>query len=256
MILEIENLNFKYSNKEILKDVSFKIDKEETVCLLGKNGVGKTTLLELILSLKKYKNGSISINNKLIKEYSNKELSKLISYVPQSIEDTSLTVHDFLILGRIPYFNISPSIEDESEVINILKKLNIEHLINNPLNELSGGERQLISIGRAMLSKPKLMILDEPTANLDINNKKKILDLLKSLNKNEKVIIFISIHDINEALYISDRLLMMKEGKILYDIKSKDIKEEYINNTYDVRCEIIDNSNKFINFYFKEKTNE
>lgn len=256
MILEIKNLSFKYSKKEVLKEVSFKIDKEEIICLLGKNGVGKTTLLELILSLKKCKNGSILIDNKSIKEYSNKELSKLISYVPQSIEDTNLTVHDFLILGRIPYFNISPSKEDENEVKNILKKLHIEHLIDNPLNELSGGERQLISIGRAMLSKPKLMILDEPTANLDINNKKKILDLLKTLNKNENVTIFISIHDINEALYISNRLLMMKEGKILYDIKSKDLKEEYINNIYDIKCDIIDNSNKFINFYFKEKEND
>ena len=252
MILKVKNLCFKYDKNDILKDVSFKIQNQEIVCLLGKNGVGKTTLLELILSLKKLKQGSILIDNKPIDEYKNKELAKIISYVPQSLEDTNLTVHDFLILGRVPYFNISPSKEDENKVNEILKKLNIENLINNPLNELSGGERQLISIARATLSNPKLIILDEPTANLDIHNKKKILNLLKSLSKEKNISIFISIHDINEALYVSDRLLMMKDGNIIYDIESSNLKEEYINDIYDVNCEIINNSNKFINFYTKE----
>ena len=253
MMLEVNNVSFSYSKKEILNNVSFKIDEGEIVTILGKNGVGKTTLLEILLSIKKAKNGSILLNNKNLEEYSSKEKAKLIAYVPQILDETNLTVYDFLLLGRIPYFNLSPSKEDKEEVLKIIKEFNLEEIANHSMVKVSGGERQLVSIARAMLTKPKILILDEPTSALDIQNTKKVLDTLERLVKKENISILISMHDINEALAISNRLLIFKEGSILFDIKPNMISENVIYETYGVNSKLIKTNEKiFIDFYRKE----
>ncbi len=253
MILEVNNLSFSYSKKEILNNVSFKLDEGEIVTILGKNGVGKTTLLEILLSIKKAKTGSIILNNKNLEEYSSKDKAKLIAYVPQILDETSLTVFDFLLLGRMPYFNMFPSKEDKEEVFKIIKEFNLEEIANHSMTEVSGGERQLVSIARTMLTKPKILILDEPTSALDVQNTKKVLHILETLVKRENVSILISMHDINEALAISNRLLMFKEGSILFDIKPNMISENVIYETYGVNSKLIKRNEKlFIDFYGKD----
>ena len=253
MILEVNNLSFSYSKKEILNNVSFKIDEGEIVTILGKNGVGKTTLLEILLSIKKAMNGSIILDNRNLKEYSSKEKAKIIAYVPQILNETNLTVYDFLLLGRIPYFNLSPSKNDIEEVLKIIKEFNLDEIANNSMAEISGGERQLVSIARAMLTKPKLLILDEPTSALDVQNTKKILGTLETLVKKENVSVLISMHDINEALAISNRLLMFKEGSILFDIKPNMINQNVIYETYGVNSKLIKGNERiFIDFYGKD----
>ena len=253
MILTVKNLSFSYSNKEVLHNISFSLNKGEIVTILGKNGVGKTTLLELLLSLKKIKEGSIILDNKDLKEYSTKEKSKLIAYVPQNLEESSLTVFDFLLLGRIPYFNLFPTKEDKDEVLRVINDFSLEEIVNNSMMEISGGERQLVSIARAMLSKPKILILDEPTSSLDIQNTKKVLSTLKNLVKKQSITILISIHDINEALYLSDRLIMFKDGKVLYDIKPNLITEDIIYETYGINSNILKNNDSlYIDFYRKD----
>ena len=253
MILTVKNLSFSYSNKEVLHNISFSLNKGEIITILGKNGVGKTTLLELLLSLKKIKEGSIILDNKDLKEYSTKEKSKLIAYVPQNLEESSLTVFDFLLLGRIPYFNLFPTKEDKDEVLRVINDFSLEEIVNNSMMEISGGERQLVSIARAMLSKPKILILDEPTSSLDIQNTKKVLSTLKNLVKKQSITILISIHDINEALYLSDRLIMFKDGKVLYDIKPNLITEDIIYETYGINSNILKNNDSlYIDFYRKD----
>lgn len=257
MILEVKHLSFNYGKKNILKDVSFSINRGEIVSLLGKNGAGKSTLINLLLGIKKPNVGDVYLDDKLINKYKPNERAKKIAYVPQELEETSLSVYDFLLLGKLPYFNLLPSPNDKEEITKVLFMFGLANIAYRSMSEISGGERQLVNILRALLTHPDVLLLDEPTSSLDIKNQKKILLLLKDIARKENIVVMLSLHDINEALFISDRLLLLKDGKLKYDIKSNEINDKIINDIYDVKANIVNvNNSKIISFLEKEKTDE
>ena len=240
-MIKVNNLSFSYlKDKPVLEDVSFDIKEGECVILLGPNGVGKSTLINLLTGVNKIKKGDIIFNDKSIKDITHKEKANYIAYVPQLIEGNDLTVRDTVLLGRLPYYKIYPNKIDYALTDKYIEEFKLDSIKDNATNRISGGERQKCNIARGFIQDSKLIILDEPTNNLDIASRMEVLNLIKSeRNKNKKSFI-ISMHDINEALEIGDKFVMLKDKHIYKILTKEELKEEDIYNVYNVKNKIID----------------
>ena len=238
-MIKINNVSFHYlKNKEVLNDVSFDIKDGECVILLGPNGVGKSTLISLILGVNKLQTGEITFDDINLKDLKPKDRSDYIAYVPQLVEGNSLTVTDTILLGRLPYYKIYPNKSDYQKVEEILERFNLTHLKDSQTNEISGGERQKVSIARGFVQNSKVVIFDEPTSNLDIKAQLEVLSLIKNEKQNNKSFL-ISMHDINQALEIGDKFIFLKEGKIKYNVTKDEIDEKLLMDVYGVKSKII-----------------
>ena len=180
-----------------------------------------------------------TFDDKPIKEVSHKEISDYISYVPQLLNGTDLTVEETILLGRLPYYKVYPNKEDYREVEEIITKFKLENLKDKLTNEISGGERQKVNIARAFIQNSKLVIFDEPTSNLDIKAQLEILNLIKKEKVEQEKSFLISMHDINQALSIGDKFIFLKEGKIIKICTKNDITSQLIDEVYDVHSKII-----------------
>lgn len=221
--LTLENVHFEYSKDKNdfphfnLLDINLSFKKGEFVSLLGPNGSGKSTILKLISGLLKPNSGRLLLNNVNYSSIPIKSLAKKIAFVPQS----SLTVFPFslfeiVMMGRTPYLNYIgyEKEEDRNIVEEALQLVGISDLKNHCINEVSGGEAQLAFIARAIVQKPEIILLDEPNAHLDIKHQLTIFNLIKNLSiKNNLTVISVS-HDLNLAGFYSDRIILIKDGRI------------------------------------------
>jgi len=220
MGLIVRDLFCGYNNTVILKNINFVLQDGEILGVIGPNGSGKTTLLRVITKVIPPRSGYIFINGRNISKISVKELAKTISVVSQyqNIElFANMTVMEFVLLGRIPYFKRLQFVEtpkDEEIAAECMKLTGIYELKDKYIHQISGGERQLTYIARALSQEPKMLLLDEPTAHLDIGHQIKILDLLKKLNKEKNLTIFIILHDLNLASEYCDRLILLDNGTL------------------------------------------
>lgn len=245
-MLKVENVSFKYHKNYplILDGISLSLNDGEIGIILGKNGVGKSTLFKLIVGLIKPKSGEIFIDENNLNKMKFKDRAKLISYVPQTIEFGDLSVYETILSGRVAHYSLFPSKKDEEIVQNIIKEMHLEGFLNKNVNELSGGERQKIAIARALVQEPKVLIFDEPTGNLDIGNEQLILDEAHKICRNKNISILISIHDISIASYYGDKFFLLKDNKIKYSGDKKIINETNISDIFDVKATIKDIDNK------------
>ena len=245
-MLKIENLSFKYHKNSplILDDISLSLNDGEIGIILGKNGVGKSTLFKLIVGLIKPKSGDIFVDEFNLNNMKSKDRAKLISYVPQTIEFGDLSVYETILSGRVSHYSLFPSKKDEEIVQNVIKEMHLEGFLNKNVNELSGGERQKIAIARALVQEPKVLIFDEPTGNLDIGNEQLILDEAHKICRNKNISILISIHDISIASYYGDKFFLLKDNKIKYSGDKEVINEANISDIFDVKATIKDIDNK------------
>jgi len=234
MKLKIKGISFSYKSEEILKNISFEIKKGEIVAVLGKNGAGKSTLLKTMAKMLKAKKGSVFCDSLDLFKLPRKEFVKKLSYVSQKQTSNDLNVFEMLMLGRRSYFNFRPTKEDFEEVQKVIDKLSLNHIKLKPTNELSGGELQKVAIARAIIQKSDIILLDEPTNNLDIKNQIEILKLLKSLKKTAVLVL----HDVNLAIRFCDKLIFMRDGKILYEGDKSIITPELIKDVYDIEVDI------------------
>jgi len=215
-MLEIKNLICGYE-KFFLQDINLKVNNGELVGIIGPNGSGKTTLLRAITKVIKPKKGSIIFEGENIWQMGFKELARKIAIVSQSIEISTMTVEEFVLLGRIPYYGKFQFWETKKDIEiaeNSMFLTDTFKLKNQFINEISGGERQLVFIARALAQEPKLLLLDEPTAYLDITHQVGILDLIKRLNKKFGLTVIMVLHDLNLASEYCTRLVLFNEGKI------------------------------------------
>jgi len=216
-MLEIKNLTCGYDAKFFLKDINLKIESKELVGIIGPNGSGKTTLLKGITRVLKPKTGGIFFEGKNIAQMGFGELAKRIAVVSQSFETGSMSVEEFVLLGRIPHFERFQFLETKMDFEIVRKCMALTDTFrfkDRPISEISGGERQLALIARALAQEPKLLLLDEPTTHLDITHQVGVLDLISRLNKELSLTVIMVLHDLNLASEYCHRLVLINEGKM------------------------------------------
>lgn len=206
-----------YQDKQILWDINLDVLAKEIMGIIGPNGSGKTTLLRAVSRLIKPKEGTIHFDNRDIWQMKYKELARTIAVVSQGLPEESLTVEEFVLLGRIPYFEGLQFLETNHDLEVAEKCMELTDVLNlkdRPIGQISSGERQLALIARALAQEPTLLLLDEPTTYLDIAHQVEILDLIKRLNRKMGLTVLMVLHDLNLASEYCDRIALLSEGRI------------------------------------------
>jgi iron complex transport system ATP-binding protein len=216
-MLEIRDLTCGYDAKFVLKNINLEIKSREVVGIIGPNGSGKTTLLRAITRVLKPKNGGIFFEGRDIAQAPFGELAKKMAVVSQSFETPFMSVEEFVLLGRIPHFERFQFLETREDLEIARRCMALTDTLkfrDRPISEISGGERQLALIARALAQEPRLLLLDEPTTHLDITHQVGILDLISRLNGELALTVIMVLHDLNLASEYCHRLVLINEGKI------------------------------------------
>ena len=227
-MIDVKELSFKYQRKGkfVLDKLDFSCEKGTVNILIGLNGSGKTTLIKTIAGLLENYQGEVFIDGKDLKGLSIKERAKKMAYVAQrsnAVDD--FPVLDYLLFGTVNKMNFyqSPKEEDKKKVLDCAGEFGITYLLDKKLGEISGGERQIVSICAAIVQDTNLVILDEPTSALDIKNQNKVLSLIKKIAREQGTTFILSSHNPNHALYLEGNVVLLKDGKILKEGKASEI---------------------------------
>jgi len=238
----LRSLSCGYQKKVINKDISFFIDSGEIICLLGPNGVGKTTLFKGLLGLIDVMSGRVLVDGEDIKEWNSKRLAKTIAYVPQAhTPPFAFSVQDVVIMGRNAHMGSfsGPTSEDVRIADETLEKLGIVHLRDRIYTEISGGERQMVLIARALAQQPAFLVMDEPTANLDYGNQVRVLGQIKELAASGIGIIMTS-HSPDHAFLCSTKVaLFLRNRTLLIGSTEHIVTEKNLEQAYGVEINII-----------------
>jgi len=214
MGFELKGLKCGYSNKAVLKGISFTMDAGEVLCVLGPNGTGKTTLFKTILGLIKPLEGQILFNGENSMHWSRSKMAQVIGYIPQA-QNTSFPfgVMDMILMGRTAHLGnfASPSQKDKKIAERAIDTLGISYLVKRIFTELSGGEKQLVLIARALAQEPEILVMDEPTSALDFGNQLKVLSHVRQLARNGLTIIMAS-HVPDHAFFYSTKVMLLNQG--------------------------------------------
>lgn len=215
MFLETRELYGGYRKKEVLHGVSMKAEAGKVTAVIGANAVGKSTLIKTIVGTLPLMRGSIILDGENIFALNHKERAKRIGYLMQEQSaGLMLTVFEMVLLGRVGNLSLRIPQDEVERVENVLQSIGIEQLSERYCEELSGGQRRLVSIAQTIIQEPKLLILDEPTANLDLQNEIEILKLIRAYTQQKKCVTLVTLHDLNSAARFADHLVLLKEGRV------------------------------------------
>ena len=224
-LITVDHVTYGYTHRPVMEDISIAFAPGEVVSLLGPNGSGKTTLLKILLGLLAPQQGEVKLGNRPVATIPPKQLARRIAYVPQVHRASfGYRVLDVVLMGRMPHkpFFFRYSKADESMVLKALERLAIGHLGDRPYTALSGGERQLVLIARALVQGADIFIMDEPVNGLDYGNQIRMLSRIADLARDGFTFIKTT-HFPDHALWISDRVVMLKDGKIVADGKTSEV---------------------------------
>lgn len=215
MIVEIRNLSYSYEARRVFDGISFDLEEGEVVGVVGPNGCGKTTLIKCIDRIL-VPEGQVVLQGKDISGYTSDDLARIIGYVPQALSiGMAMNVLEVVLMGRRPHVRWGVSDKDLSLVTSTLQKLGIGHLAFRKLTQVSGGERQKVMIARALVQEPVLLLLDEPTSALDLLHQLEVMELIRSVARENNISAFLAIHDLNLAARYCDRIIVMHQGRIM-----------------------------------------
>jgi iron complex transport system ATP-binding protein len=243
MQLNVNHLNFAYHpGRTVLHDVSFSVKAGETLYILGRNGGGKTTLLSCIAGLLKPNAGEVTFNDKNIQDYTDAQRAQLIGLIPQvHVPVFPYTVEEMVLMGRAPHLGWlgSPSDHDKNIVEESLEQVGISDLSKRPYTEISGGERQLVLIARGLAQRCPILLMDEPTAHLDLSNQHRILEIIQQLSR-QGLSFIVSSQAPNDALLYADSVLLLSDGWVLdYGMPREIINEQIISTVYGIKTDVI-----------------
>lgn len=250
MDIVVDDVCFSYgkgnSSVPVFKDLVLDIHGPQLVSIIGPNGVGKSTLIHCMNKILQPTEGCVYVGGMDVSKIDGKSLAKVIGYVPYTSSDSfPLNVTETVLMGRFPHSKWGSSGKDLEIVESVLKLLNIEDLALRSFNELSAGQHQKVMLARGLAQEPKILLLDEPTSNLDVRYQVEITRILRDLAHDKGIIIIMISHDINIAAKYSDNMIMLKNGGIYAVGKPSDVvTEDNIRFVYEIGCKVVDDNGR------------
>lgn len=241
MKITVNGLSFSYNSRPVLKNIELELNAGEILGVIGPNGSGKSTLLKCIDKILKPEGSCIFLDGQEIGSFSMVDLARLIGYVPQQ-EDSRfpVKVFDAILMGRKPFLNWKPSQADLDKVSDIIKILKLEAIAMRDIGSISGGERQKVIIARAIAQEPDLLLLDEPTSNLDLRHQLEVMDIVEAMaGKGTSSIV--AVHDLNLASRYCHKLLLLREGAVYAAGGQEVLQPENIEPVYQVKIKTYEN---------------
>ncbi|MGD9968924.1 MAG: ABC transporter ATP-binding protein [Sulfuricurvum sp.] len=240
-IITVEGLSFSYPTKKVLDNISFSLNKGDVVSLLGPNGCGKSTLIRLMLRLIRG-SGDIWLKGYPIERYSHRDIASHIAYIPQYHNvPFNYSVHEMVVMGRVSKLGLfaSPSRHDRDVAMQSLERVGMDHLSKRPFGQLSGGQKQLVLIARALSQEVDTFIMDEPVSGLDYGNQIRLLDLIRELGQQGYTFLKTT-HYPDHALLVSNRVIVMDGGRILDDGLPHDvITSDMVAHLYGIDADLV-----------------
>lgn len=214
-MIDVNALDFSYGkNRQVLKGIAFEAQGAQCIAILGNNGAGKSTLIKCLNRILQPQGGVVSVNGCDIHKLKRREIAHNMAYVAQHNDSGQFTVYDSVLLGRKPYIKLKPTQEDHEITESIIQRMGLGPFALRYLDELSGGELQKVMLARALAQQPKVLLLDEPTSNLDLRNQYEVLRVIRDITKAYRITAIIVIHDLNLALRYCDRFLFIKDNGV------------------------------------------
>lgn len=241
-MFEAANLQFQYGERVVFGDLSFTVNAGDMIALLGANGTGKTTLLNLAAGLLRPKSGHLSLQGKELKDWARQELSRYVALVPQLLElPFAFRVEEIVAQGRVPYAGAFGGLSnrDRQVIENAMQATDVAKLRDRVFSELSGGERQRVKLAIGLAQEPKLMLLDEPTQHLDIGRQIELVSLLRRLNESG-ITIIAAIHDLNVARENFGRAMLLMNGSCLCGPTPELLRPELLEIAFNVDATALD----------------
>ncbi len=238
MKLRVSDVTFEYDSRPVLEDVSLAVDAGEVLGVVGPNGAGKSTLLQTLNRILTPKAQAISVDGTPIEALSRDALAKTMGYVPQRDEEGfPSTVFDTVLMGRKPYIDWTPDEADLEQVRSVIARLGLEALAMRDVQSLSGGQRQKVLIARALAQDPEVLLLDEPTSDLDLYHQLDVLDVIRE-QAADGIAAVMAIHDLNMAARYSDKLVVLKDGQVYASGGPEILTEGTLEAVYEVEATV------------------
>lgn len=232
MILTVSDVSFHYRSNAVLENVDFHVDPGEILAVMGPNGAGKTTLLKCINAIHRPSGGTVMVDGTDVLRLTPEQTARRVGYVAQKTETGNMTAFDAVLLGRKPHMRWRISENDMRIVEAAVRHLGLEHLAMRKICEMSGGEVQKVSIARALVQEPRILLLDEPTSALDMKNRSEILSTISHVVKDHGMAAVVTLHDVNQALRFADRFIFLKNGGIHAAARRDQVTAEIIEDVY------------------------
>ena len=246
MLINVDSLCFSYGKKNILENICFDVEAGQCIAILGNNGVGKSTMVKCLNKILPIKGGNVLVDGNSVLKMQQRLIAQQIAYVPQACGRSQLTVYDAILLGRKPYIKVAGSQEDYDIVNQIINRMNLHSIKLKMLDELSGGELQMVILCRALAQQPKILLLDEPTSNLDVRNQLEVMNIVREIADKKKISVIMVIHDINTSLRYCDKFLLLKDRNIFSYGDIQTVTKESVETVYGITADMIwHNDRKF-----------